>query len=134
MSTQLETILSASKKLESLLTSLGAHGRGLHEKCSSLEHLLPADVIYSIRMVASTRNKAVHEDGFELSDIGSFQYQAGSAIAYLEKVMTLDEEPKGTGITVTPLKKIFHEVPIEEMEWFLAQPPLFPSPNKEPRE
>jgi len=133
MSTQLEIVLSASKKLESILTSLGARGRGLHEKCSSLEHLLPADIVWSVRFVASTRNKLLHEDGFELQDLGSFQLQASSAVAYLEQVTAPEptpDTPKVGGLTINVPNRIIEDIPLEELEWFSAQDLQFDYPPK----
>ncbi len=97
--------------------------------CSSLEHLLPADIVWSVRFVARIRNRLVHEHEVKISDIGTFQYQASSAIDYLEKLLVSieeAEEPVRTGITVTIPDKIFHRVPIEELEWCSAQDLSFP--------
>ncbi len=58
-----------SKKLESLLESkLGATGRGLHEKVSSVEPKLPRDLVRKIRLVATVRNKIVHESDYQRID------------------------------------------------------------------
>ncbi|QGW78295.1 hypothetical protein GPJ81_16910 [Pseudomonas alkylphenolica] len=136
MTSQLEIVINATKKLESLLTLLGAEGRGLQEKCDSVAYLLPPEIVGSVKYLARNRNKLLHEDGFELSDLGAFQYQASSAIAYLEKVTTYNqevEEPVRKGITVTIPDKVIHHVPIEELEWFSAQAPLFSDPAEKPK-
>lgn len=135
MSKRLEGVLTASKKLESLLMSLGAQGRGLHEKCTSLEHLLPEDIVWAIRFVATSRNKLLHEDGYVLRDVSAFQYQASSAIAYLEKAAAPEAEPKPTvmkagGITLQIPDRIFHDQPIDELEWFNRQNVIFEWPPK----
>ncbi|UVL59218.1 hypothetical protein LOY54_14235 [Pseudomonas sp. B21-032] len=133
MTSQLEIVINATKKLESLLTLLGADGRGLQEKCDSVAHLLPPEIVGSVKYLARNRNKLLHEDGFELSDLGAFQYQAGSAIAYLERVTALDqkiEEPVPNGITIKMPDRAIQPVPIEELEWFLAQEPVFTEPHE----
>lgn len=133
MSKDLVGVLAASKKLESLLMSLGAQGRGLHEKCTSLEHVLPVDIIWAIRSVATSRNKLLHEDGYVLRDVGAFQYQASSAIAYLEKASSPELEPpvaKGGGITVQIPDRVFHQQPIAELEWASKQDLIFEWPPK----
>lgn len=133
MGKDLEGVLAASKKLESLLMFLGAQGRGLHEKCTSLEHVLPEDIVWAIRFVATSRNKLLHEDGYVLRDLGAFQYQASSAIAYLEKASSAEPEPpvvKGGGITVQIPDRVFHQQPIAELEWFSKQELIFEWPPK----
>lgn len=125
MSDQYSVVLGASKKLEALLSSIGSEGRGLHGKCGSVEHLLPPDIVWSIRMVATIRNKLLHEDGFQLRDIGDFMHQAGSAIDYLEKASAPLVEQTGekrSGLTITvPASLVGHTWPelnlarIEEM-------------------
>lgn len=133
MSKDLEGVLAASKKLESLLMYLGAQGRGLHEKCTSVEHVLPADIVWAIRFVATSRNKLLHEDGYVLRDVGAFQYQASSAIAYLEKASSPELEPpvaRGGGITVQIPDRIFHQIPLAELEWFSKQDLIFDWPPK----
>lgn len=132
MSDQYNVVLGASKKLETLLASIGSEGRGLHEKCRSVEHLLPPDIVWSIRMVATIRNKLLHENGYELRDIGDFLHQAGSAIDYLEKASKPEPaEPKRKGLKISSPDRIINEIAIAEMEWFSKQPILFPSPAKD---
>lgn len=54
-------ILSQSTNFEDLLfDSLGAQGKGLHEKINSVEEYIPKNFIKKLRRVASIRNKAVH--------------------------------------------------------------------------
>jgi t-SNARE complex subunit (syntaxin) len=57
------------KRLESLLErKLGATGRGLHEKVSSVETRLPHDLVRKLRLVATVRNKIVHEAEYKNID------------------------------------------------------------------
>jgi len=63
-----ERIVSRVKKIETVLSEMGASGRGLHAKLTSIESQLDGSVVRKIRFIASIRNKLLHEDGFELSD------------------------------------------------------------------
>ena len=57
------------KRLESLLEQkLGASGRGLHEKVSSVESRLPHELVHKLRLVATVRNKIVHESDYQNID------------------------------------------------------------------
>lgn len=51
-----------ARRLESALESLGATGKGLHEKVGSIEGKLPEALATKLRFIASVRNKIVHED------------------------------------------------------------------------
>jgi len=65
----IDAIIKNCKSLETLLErNYKASGKGLHEKISSVESKLPANLVSMLRFVATIRNKAVHEDGFTLSD------------------------------------------------------------------
>lgn len=54
--------IDIARQLETVLETLGATGKGLHEKTSSVEAELPAALVRKLRFVASVRNKIVHED------------------------------------------------------------------------
>jgi hypothetical protein len=54
--------IDIARQLETVLETLGATGKGLHEKTSSVEAKLPAALVRKLRFVASVRNKIVHED------------------------------------------------------------------------
>ena len=62
-----EIVISSTKRIETILTEMGAKGKGLHEKLSNVEHLLEVNTIKSIRFLASIRNKLLHDDNFELT-------------------------------------------------------------------
>lgn len=50
------------QRLEQILQrDLGAAGKGLHQKVSSAEAILPAPLVRKLRLVATVRNKVVHE-------------------------------------------------------------------------
>lgn len=65
----LDIAVKWSKRFEAVLDRrYGAHGRGLHEKLDSVEHDLPGHAVRDLRLVATVRNKIVHEDGYSKID------------------------------------------------------------------
>lgn len=66
---QIESIVNETRQLETLLTRLGAQGRGLHGKISSLERQLDAGLVRQLRRIATIRNHYVHEAGFCLKEL-----------------------------------------------------------------
>lgn len=73
-----------ARQLESALEALGATGKGLHEKVSSVESRLPEALVTKLRFVASVRNKIVHEDELlSASDISAFMEAGAQAVAAL---------------------------------------------------
>lgn len=69
----IETAIRYSKRFESLLErEYSAVGKGLHEKLSSVEDKLSQDNVKTLRWIATIRNRAVHEDGFEIDNIDEF--------------------------------------------------------------
>ena len=64
-----ELAITRAKALETLLEeALGAAGRGLHEKVTSVEGRLPPPLVKKLRFVATVRNKIVHEAGCQKLD------------------------------------------------------------------
>lgn len=62
-----EIVVGYSKQLEAILErSFGAQGKGLHQKVSSVEHLLPARLVKTLRFLASVRNKVIHDHDYVL--------------------------------------------------------------------
>ena len=60
----IDLAVTKSRRLEQMLErSFGASGRGLHEKTSSVEDRLPDQLVRKLRLVATVRNKVVHEEG-----------------------------------------------------------------------
>ena len=56
-------LIAISQQTERLLEQrLGAQGRGLHEKLSSVADRVPEKIQKKIRFIATIRNKATHED------------------------------------------------------------------------
>jgi hypothetical protein len=69
MGSDIERAVKWSKRFESLLERrFGARGRGLHEKIDSVEGDLDRDTARALRLVATVRNKIVHEDGYDKID------------------------------------------------------------------
>ncbi len=56
-----ELVINGSKKIEGLLGQMGASGRGLHEKVTSIENNLPNSLVKRIRFIATVRNKLLHD-------------------------------------------------------------------------
>jgi|SRR6185369_2828196 len=81
----LETLIKASKMIEtSLVTHYNAQGRGLHDKLSMVGHHLPSSIVKKIRYIATIRNKAVHDDNFELTDASDIKAMAELVVEYIE--------------------------------------------------
>lgn len=65
----IELAISRVKALESLLeVALGATGKGLHEKVSSVQARLPQPLVKRLRFIATVRNKIVHEADYQQID------------------------------------------------------------------
>ena len=65
----IELAISRVKQLESLLEqALGATGKGLHEKVSSVQDRLVPALVKKLRFVATVRNKIVHEADYQRID------------------------------------------------------------------
>lgn len=65
----IELAITRVKALESLLEeALGATGKGLHEKVTSVEDRLPPPLVKKLRFVATVRNKIVHESDYQKID------------------------------------------------------------------
>jgi hypothetical protein len=59
----IDLAVTRSQRLEQLLEhDFGATGRGLHEKVSSVADAIPQDIVRKLRLVATVRNKVVHEN------------------------------------------------------------------------
>jgi hypothetical protein len=101
----LETLVNSTKQLESsLVIRLGATGRGLHEKVSSVERQLPAAIVKKIRYIATIRNKALHEDGFTVSDVTEIKAMSDLVLGYIEGIAS--PAPASEGSNVVRLRPI----------------------------
>ena len=81
----IELAVTRTKALESLLEhGLGATGKGLHEKVSSVQDRLPPQLVRKLRFIATVRNKIVHESAYtQIDDPGSFTRACDEAEAEL---------------------------------------------------
>lgn len=61
-----ENVVKKAKKIESILSDMGAEGKGLNEKLDSIKHRFDEKIIKAIRFIATIRNKLLHEDDFEM--------------------------------------------------------------------
>ncbi len=63
-----ESVIKNTKKIETMLVHMGASGKGLHAKLSSIAEKIDKDIVKSIRFIASVRNKLLHEDNVQLTE------------------------------------------------------------------
>lgn len=101
MTLSIDTAVRGSRRLESLLEArLGAEGRGLHEKLSSVEGRVPEELRRSIRWIATMRNKVVHEDGPSPADADEFDRTVDRVARALEALgsgrESADKKPRAT--------------------------------------
>ncbi|ELA8262930.1 DUF4145 domain-containing protein [Vibrio alginolyticus] len=69
----IEKVVMRTRTIEKLLrTQYHAEGKGLHQLINSCEERLPHDVIAKLRLIATVRNKVVHEDDYKLDDRKGF--------------------------------------------------------------
>ena len=88
-------ILDYTTQIESLLTKLGATGRGMHEKLDSIESKIELSMVKKIRWIATLRNKAVHEENFH-TDINNFIKGANDVINYLQALLVEQQNTNST--------------------------------------
>jgi len=71
----IDLAVKSTKRIESsLVRILGAKGKGLHEKASSVENKLPVSLVKRMRYIASVRNKLVHDESYrKIDDRASFK-------------------------------------------------------------
>lgn len=88
-------VIVKTKKIEGLLRELGASGKGLHELLSSIQSKLPAPLIKRGRMVATIRNKFMHDDSYrpQPSDVDDFNRAAEWMIEELQMLLRIENNP-----------------------------------------
>lgn len=86
-----EIVIENCKDLEARLSKMGATGKGLHEKTSSLSDVLEPLLVKDLRTVATIRNKLIHEEDFSLSkqELEDFEETAYSAFRQLRNLPVL---------------------------------------------
>lgn len=84
-----ELVITSCKKLESLLASgFAAHGKGLHQKVTSIEGRLPPPLVKRLRFIATIRNKLVHEADYErIDDRAGFEQACAAAERELAELL-----------------------------------------------
>jgi len=112
------------KKIESILqTKFSAEGRGLHEKITSIESYLDSQQVIVLRGIATLRNKTVHEDDFEITDIEGFKKNCLEVSLYLHEFDTSSIEVSTSILTNNEqefFKKAIPYVVIVVISLFLA--------------
>ena len=93
-----KTIISNSKKIESLLVKLGAEGRGMGSYGRNIESTL---ISINIKMkdfyfITKVRNNLVHKEGFEISSdmLISYKNKSTDIIGKLENEIYRDKRTK----------------------------------------
>lgn len=77
---KVDMVVSISQRLERILEDgLGAKGKGLHQKITSVESMLPTDLIRNLRWIATMRNKTLHENRDTIKNRHDFQKTAAEA-------------------------------------------------------
>ena len=73
MTDTLKDVLQGTKRIEAILEEkFGSTGRGLYEKIDTANMKLPEPLQKRIRYVATLRNKAMHQEGFEIDNIPEY--------------------------------------------------------------
>ncbi len=104
-----KVVIDAAKQIESLLEKLGASGRGLHEKVTSIEDDLPNHLVKKVRFIATRRNQFVHQSDVKLTPSSLIDFQT----AY-------DEAEKELLVLVKEAKSYFGILEIENDEFSLS--------------
>lgn len=85
----IELAVTRTKALEALLEqALGATGKGLHEKVTSVQDRLPQPLVKKLRFIATVRNKIVHEANYQqIDDRAGFTRACDEAEAALRAML-----------------------------------------------
>jgi hypothetical protein len=82
----IDLAVTRSQRLEQMLErDFGATGKGLHQKVSSIADSMPEDLVRKLRLVATVRNKVVHESG-RIDDKPRFLEAADAAERELKEI------------------------------------------------
>ena len=82
----IDLAITRSQRLERMLErDFGATGKGLHQKVSSIADSRPDDLVRKLRLVATVRNKVVHESG-RIEDRSRFLEAADTAERELKQM------------------------------------------------
>ncbi|MDD5697573.1 MAG: hypothetical protein PHH77_03055 [Victivallaceae bacterium] len=95
---QLGEIVERSKRLEAQLRDSGAEGRGLHELITGVQDKLDPELLRKLRFIATIRNQAVHEPGFEPGeDFGHFIAACDETEPALRKIIKRNSRKNAAG-------------------------------------
>ena len=85
----IELAVTRTKTLEGLLErAVGATGKGLHEKVTSVQNRLPPPLVKRLRFIATVRNKIVHESDYQkIDDRAGFVRACDDAEAQLRAML-----------------------------------------------
>lgn len=94
-----EIVIERTKALEMELGKVGATGRGLHEKLTSIEASIPIRIAKKIRFIASVRNKVMHSDVKPEGDtLTSFTNACGEVDGYFQELRFAKEKAEADTI------------------------------------
>ena len=97
-----EILIGKTKRIETLLRSIGAQGKGIHSLANSVSDRLPNEIEAKLRFIASIRNKALHEDRFILSDADWLSFESAcdesaSSLQAIAQRLSKTAQPKADG-------------------------------------
>lgn len=77
-------MMKYATEIETLLESIGASGKGMHAKVSSIENFLEREMIRRLRRIATIRNKKMHRKGFNNYVFSDYEDDCKIVVDYLE--------------------------------------------------
>ena len=83
---QIEQTINYTKKIETILESLGAEGKGIHTKLGSIKEKLEEPLVKKIRWIGNMRNGIMHQDGFEIYNFVDFDKACKEVIKKLNEM------------------------------------------------
>lgn len=87
-----EHILELAISVEELVNQLGGTGHGLHSKTNSISHLLDSEYERKLHLIATVRNKAMHENILP-TNIHTFEQAVADTKVYLLDLCLRQESP-----------------------------------------
>ncbi|QSH41666.1 hypothetical protein P0136_06855 [Lentisphaerota bacterium ZTH] len=126
--TAIGEIIEISKQLEKELRRLKAEGKGLHEMTDSLSDKLPETLSRRLHMLASIRNKAVHEADYDVAaEFESYKATASEVLAALSVMKRLRQRKNQTAPRQTTGKAFKKSSDVQSNILFLL--PFIPAFN-----
>ncbi len=100
---QTAKVIKYTRQIEGILEDMGAKGKGLHGKLSSVEKKLPKALVKKLRFIAAIRNKSMHTHDFQIEDFPDFEQTCKSAIDELKSL----KKTNIFGAILTKIRNIF---------------------------